>query len=294
MKLENLIPIQLEDFEDEELLKAKTSRSFGEYCWTCTPSLIFYIIQKYSEPICTYIDADMYFYEDPQVLIDEMISENKTVMIVPHRFSPENKRNEKNGIFCVEFNTFLNKRDSLEVLQTWKDNCIRFCTSINDGKNFGDQKYLDEWPIKYPSTVHVCNHAGAGLAPWNIEWYQHYDKNSNSVFFKKEGVNTHIVFYHFQHIIYMSRNLVKTHIAKDRSSVDYKLVDQLYIDYLQKLENAKQFLELEYNINYLIKEHPAKRDVVSWKTILKKNGLIRWLDKRIHSYNYLEEYELTF
>ena len=58
---EHHIPIRLSDFErgDDSLLKAKANRSAGEYCWTCSSSFIRYILNKYNEPICTYIDSDI-------------------------------------------------------------------------------------------------------------------------------------------------------------------------------------------------------------------------------------------
>ena len=34
----------------------------------------------------------------------------------------------------------------------------------------GDQKYLDAWPVLYPST-HILKHPGAGIAPWNYAQY---------------------------------------------------------------------------------------------------------------------------
>ena len=68
----NLIPIKLQDFENDDLLKAKSNRKFGEYCWTCSSWLISYILDRYQPEYCTYIDADMYFYSDPSVIIDEM------------------------------------------------------------------------------------------------------------------------------------------------------------------------------------------------------------------------------
>ena len=34
----------------------------------------------------------------------------------------------------------------------------------------GDQKYLDEWPQRYPH-LHILQHVGAGVAPWNYAQY---------------------------------------------------------------------------------------------------------------------------
>ena len=75
LKQEHHIPVRLADFEDGDsaLLEAKSNRPMGEYCWTCSSSFIRYVLNHYSEDSCTYIDADMAFYNDPQILIDEMM-----------------------------------------------------------------------------------------------------------------------------------------------------------------------------------------------------------------------------
>ena len=46
MQLSNVKLIHLDEFEDEVLLSVKRKRSIGEYCWTCTPSIISYVIKN--------------------------------------------------------------------------------------------------------------------------------------------------------------------------------------------------------------------------------------------------------
>ena len=116
---EHHIPIRLSDFErgDDSLLKAKANRPAGEYCWTCSSSFIRYILNKYNEPICTYIDADMRFYSTPEPVFQTMREKECSIVIVPHRFySDEFERSEgpKTGFYCVEFNTFVNDKNTLE------------------------------------------------------------------------------------------------------------------------------------------------------------------------------------
>ena len=100
--------ITLTEFENEELLKAKNNRSRGEYCWTCSSSLIKYLLTTYKLDTCTYVDVDMMFYKNPQILIDEMLYAGASVQIVEHRFEKNNNLAQKVGKYCVEFNTFKN------------------------------------------------------------------------------------------------------------------------------------------------------------------------------------------
>ena len=86
MNLSHSIVISLKEFEDEELLEIKSKRARAEYCWTCTASLIDYVLEKYKEEYCTYVDSDLYFFKNQQILIEEMIDANCSVQIVEHGF----------------------------------------------------------------------------------------------------------------------------------------------------------------------------------------------------------------
>jgi hypothetical protein len=85
LDLEHVTLVTAKEFEDEELLNAKSNRESGEYCWTCTPAIILYLIEKYNLSECTYIDADLYFFSDPKILNDEM--GDKSVCIIEHRYT---------------------------------------------------------------------------------------------------------------------------------------------------------------------------------------------------------------
>ena len=92
--LPNLIPVSLEEFETEDLLRVKKERTIAEYSWTCSPWIVKHVIDHYKEPICTYIDADMSFFSTPQPVFDEMRNRGCSVIIVPHRFRNEKKKKE--------------------------------------------------------------------------------------------------------------------------------------------------------------------------------------------------------
>src|SRR5258708_23280837 len=87
LNLEKVTLVPLTEFENQDLIRIKPTRSKGEYCWTCTPVTIRYCLDKFNLHECTYIDADLYFYDNPVVLIQEMA--DKSVLITEHRYSPQ-------------------------------------------------------------------------------------------------------------------------------------------------------------------------------------------------------------
>ena len=58
MQLDKVELIRLSEFEDHELIKTKISRTQVEYCWTCTPSLLLYILERTNKLVRFYL----YFY----------------------------------------------------------------------------------------------------------------------------------------------------------------------------------------------------------------------------------------
>lgn len=259
LKQEHHIPIRLSDFEsgDEALLEAKGNRAMGEYCWTCSSSLIRYVLKHYNEPVCTYIDADMYFYNDPQVLVDEMLDAGKSVMVVPHRFPKEKQYLEKKvGKYCVEFNSFLNNPEGIKVLDFWRTCCLDSVRLSDDGVHYGDQKYLDELVNNY-DCVHVCENFGAGIAPWNIVQYKIGGSKTELSFLPNKMQST-LVFYHFQNISYITKTSVNIGIERIKP-IDKNWVVIHYKDYIRLLNKKKIFLSKKYNHNILMQGHPAHR-----------------------------------
>jgi hypothetical protein len=196
LKLENVVVISLAEFENEELLKVKPTRTRQEYCWTCSSSSILYCIQKYDLEMCVYIDADMIFFEDPQVILDEM--GDKSILLTEHRLPEEGNKIEKNGRYCVQFMPFKNTLQGMTALTWWTDRCIEWCFNrFEDGK-LGDQKYLNDWTTRF-SGVHIMEHLGGGVAPWNMYRYNILDKEGKLVVKeKKTEIEDDLVFYHFQ------------------------------------------------------------------------------------------------
>ena len=247
LSLKNVTVIPLDEFETPALLEIKGGRSKAEYCWTCTPSTISYVLKKYDVPLCTYLDSDLFFYSDPSVLIKEMINCRKNVLITEHRFSPLAKLYEEKraGRFCVQFVTFSNDSDSIEVLEKWRLQCIDWCYARHEDGKFGDQKYLDEWPEDYQN-IQILQNMGGGIAPWNLQQYTFSD-NGKSIIGKvrKTGSVFKVVFYHFQYVKF---------IKNGEYDIGWYLIPpgfrkMFYVPYLKRLEEIEIILK-KTNLNY--------------------------------------------
>lgn len=206
LALPNLTVISLQTFEDQALLAIKPGRTATEYCWTCTPSTILFCIEKYNLPHCTYIDADMYFYSDPSVLVEEMGQHD--VLITDHRYTSRYDQSAKSGRYCVQFVTFKNNNRGLNVLNWWRQACIEWCYNRFEEGKFGDQKYLDDWTTRFEG-VHELKHLGGGVAPWNVQQYRISEQNSQLTGTDiASNQRFRLVFYHYHSLRFFEGDIV--------------------------------------------------------------------------------------
>lgn len=152
-----------------QLLEVKPSRTLAEYCWTTTAFTIKYCLENYKIDHCTYIDADLYFFANPRVLVEEM--GDNDILLTEHRYAPRYEYQSRNsGKYCVQFLTAKNNANGRKVIDWWKDACHTWCYNRYEDGKFGDQKYLDDWTTRFHG-VHVLQNLGGGLAPWNVAQY---------------------------------------------------------------------------------------------------------------------------
>lgn len=206
LSLPGVTVIPLQDFEDEALSRVKSTRSRREYCWTCTPSVILYVIEKYGVERCTYLDADLYFFDSPERILEEM--KDRSIMITRHAFAEKYAANRKYGTYCVQFLAFRNDEKGMRALRWWREACLRWCHArLEDGK-FGDQKYLDDWTDRFEG-VHVMESPGGGIAPWNIGDYEVSERGNRYVLTgRRGGRSVNLCFYHFHDLKFYDNGTV--------------------------------------------------------------------------------------
>jgi hypothetical protein len=243
---------ELEEF-DAELLSTKDDRTPLEYCWTATPALPLYLLATRPElQEITYLDADLLFFSDPEPLFEEM--GDASVLITPHRYAPEFAHQAVNGIYNVQFLTFRRDRRGLETLHWWHDRCIEWCYyRLEDGK-LGDQKYLDDWPKRFDG-VHVLEHKGGGLAPWNITHYDVRRADARGVLVDDYS----LIFFHYHRVRLLRNGKYDWHPPGYHISAQNG--ELIYEPYLEALDEAKRIVwQVEPSFKAGLVPGPTRRE----------------------------------
>ena len=175
---------------DPQLAACRQGRSMLEYYWTITPCLPTYIynLDPYLDCL-TYLDADLFFMNDPRILFDE--APGSSALLTPHRFPKHLRAKEAYGIYNVSWLSFANTSSGRACLAWYREKCLEWCCYKLEEERFADQKYLDYFAEKFPG-VHVLRHIGAGLAPWNVGQYRFNRAKDNEITVDDAPV----IFYH--------------------------------------------------------------------------------------------------
>jgi hypothetical protein len=260
LQLKNVRPLQLKEYETEELLRVKRERTIGEYCWTLTPfAPSFVFSEDASIARVTYLDSDVWFLDKPSVAFDELGS-GKSVLITKHAYYPEYDFSDSAGIYCVQFMTFV-RGSSSPVLDWWQKRCIEWCYAKYEDGKFGDQLYLNKWDELFPEQVHILSYGGYTLAPWNIQRYPYSDA----------------FLYHFQGLRLLKNN--KVLLAPPLAMIE-PVIKRIYNPYLLdisqsiKLLSKLNFIPRPQRSNVTLKEFAISiaREI---KRIINKLGRIR-------------------
>jgi hypothetical protein len=216
--------LRLADVETPALRDVKPTRTRGEYCWTLTPWAPRFVFEADPQvQWVTYVDADLWLMQSTAALHEELHDSGKGVLITEHAYAPECDQIATSGRFCVQFMSFHRTRGET-VRSWWEARCLEWCFArVEDGR-FGDQKYLDDWPERFPDAVHVMRDAGRALAPWNASLYSHRQA----------------AFYHFHGLRRM--NLGLTQLVGDGYVLPEELLAAVYAPYLKAITRSMRRL----------------------------------------------------
>jgi len=257
LALPNVEVIPLAKLEEAypELVEVRPTRKLIEYYFTLSPFLPHYLFSHTTADRITYLDADIYFFTSPQPVLDSL--GEASVAITPHRYSFEYRKHLIFGIFNVAWVTYRRCAEGLDCLNGYKADCAAWCyDKLEDGR-FGDQKYLDSWPSRYP-TLKIIDHKGVNLAIWNIHNYVVRLKNSVVMI---DG--DPLVFYHFSGTKMLPDGAVHIPVlAGGAAGSEAILLEHVTNPYKRTLEEKRRSLEQRFpalaTIKSGIREAPDK------------------------------------
>lgn len=231
LNLHGMALISAQEFEagDEALLKAKDNRTRLEYYWTCTPSLPLFIFRHNPEvDLITYLDADLFFYSSPTPIYEEL--GDRSILIVGHRFSPHLEHLQVYGIYNVGCLCFRRDDYGLDCLNWWRERCLEWCYNRLEGDRMGDQKYLDDWPSRFPGVVEL-QHPGAGLAPWNLSRF-----NLREIDNQLRVNSAPLVFYHFHNFKIVNKWVYYAGLGNYQQTMGLLIMRCVYAPYIRELK----------------------------------------------------------
>ena len=229
-----IVPLAQLEAAYPELAPLKQSRKVVEYYFTLSPFLPHYLFANTDGERITYIDGDLYFFSSPRPVVDSF--GDAAVAITPHRFSFEYRNHLIYGRFNVAWITYRRNAEGLDCLSTYKAECTAWCYDRPEDGKFGDQKYLDAWPGRYP-TLKIIEHKGFNLAIWNVGNYMIRVKNG-AVLIDDDP----LIFYHFASTQIAPDGTVRVPISSRGGRSQAVLRDQVIRPYEQMLEKERRRL----------------------------------------------------
>jgi glycosyltransferase involved in cell wall biosynthesis len=232
--------IRIEELEAAfpALAEARSNRSLIEFYFTCTPSLVRFVLSRVADQhVVTYVDSDLYFFSNPEPVFRELGS--KSVSIIPHRFPKRLHHLERYGLYNVGWMSFRNDVRGNAVACWWQDRCNEWCYDVLDGDRFADQKYLDHIATDFKG-VAVIAHPGANLAPWNLAAHR-LSVNMARLMVDDEWP---LIFFHFHGLRQTGERVYIPGHFRYRAPFGRLVRKRLYKPYIQNLEEiAAQFAD---------------------------------------------------
>ena len=190
--------------EDEgPLHKAQATRTPQEFAWTLASVWLDWCLRTWNAPM-VYLDADSYFFSSAQPVFDEI--GDTPIAVVPHRFDAEHRQAFiGNGEFNANFVYVKPLPVGLDFAAGWRDASLGWCFYRTEGENgCGDQRHLERMVRRHTGDVHIIQHVGCNLAPWNQRQYDYVALQDGTVLVGHErdrDTYQALVLYHFHELV---------------------------------------------------------------------------------------------
>lgn len=253
LNYENVILYHTSEFETQELLKVKSSKQRRyEYYWTCNPFITLKVLDEQKTDFIASADCDLMFFDSPEAIFEEM--DGADALIQPNNFSFQFEKDCLTvGYYCTSLQCFRKNNNGRNILNWWHKRCMEWCSSkFEDGK-FGEQKYLDDWRLRFRNVSEVTN-IGANVAPWNIQKFD-LSKLDGRVLINGKWP---IIYFHF-HSFRMNLTDYKYIITGDRHNnypISQEEIELIYNPYIKAIKESIRELKEFKDYRRYVKINP--------------------------------------
>jgi hypothetical protein len=249
-----IVPLAELEHAYPELAPLKQTRKLIEYYFTLSPFLPHYLFSKTATDRITYIDGDLYFFTSPRLVLDSLGL--ASVAITPHRFSFDYRNHVQYGLFNVAWITYRRCAEGLDCLNTYKTECTAWCYDRLEDGRFGDQKYLDTWPERYPN-LKIIEHKGLNLAIWNVQ-NSFIRVRNNTVMIDDDP----LVFYHFTGTQLLPDGTVQVPVVRRGGRSQTVLIEHVLNPYARRLAEEHRSLKQRFPALAVAKSDIRSRAIV--------------------------------
>ncbi len=188
-------------------------------------------------------DIKNVIYFDPDIIVYQKLSElteslhTKSIVVTPHITSPilddydtKEIAHLNTGIYNLGFIAVARSKESLEMIDWWKERLTNDCRIDLCNGLFVDQLWINFVPIYYKNAVLIEKHPGYNVAYWNLHERQ-ITKHGDDFFSNNEP----LIFFHYSGYQLSKPDSVSKY--QDRSTFEKRPdIVPLFKDYAHKLK----------------------------------------------------------
>lgn len=238
-KFKNIVPVRLHDLEKAtpSLESAKTNRSLTEYFFTLKAAWCLFVLAENNDASAlVYLDSDLCCYADPRSLLIELGDAN--MMLFPHHFEGADSKAGMRGRYCAGALMIRNTTEAKGILEWWFGECLKRCSLSGENRGYGDQSYLDVFPINFRGVID-CPWPAGHVGPWNFQLSNQLSMVNREYFL----VGRPLVFFHFHGFRLVYPWLMDCGVSHSGLIWNAALVN-LYGDYARRISNALRQIDL--------------------------------------------------